>query len=137
MKMLLRIIALTLLTISLSACAKEPGDPSIDPSISTSIAASDLAVLIAANDAPLILDVRTQKEYAAGHIPGAVNIPHTELEARLSELDGHQNDNIIVYCRSGKRAGIAEENLQQNGYTNVTDLDGHMLGWEAGEYPVE
>jgi phage shock protein E len=133
MKKLFLITALTLLTITLAACAKEPGNqPSVE-----SIKASDLATLIAANDAPFILDVRTQKEFAAGHVPGAVNIPHTELEARLAELNDHQDDTIIVYCRSGKRAGMAEEKLQQNGFTEISDLDGHMLGWEKDGHPVE
>jgi phage shock protein E len=133
MKKLLWITALTLLTISFTACAKEPGNAStVD-----SIAASDLAALIAANDAPFILDVRTQNEFAAGHVPGAINIPHTELEARLAELNDHQDDTIIVYCRSGKRAGMAEEKLQQNGFTKISDLNGHMLGWEKDGHPVE
>jgi phage shock protein E len=133
MKKLFLITALTLLTITLAACAKEPGNQSTVESIK----ASDLATLIAANDAPFILDVRTQKEFAAGHVPGAVNIPHTELEARLAELNDHQDDTIIVYCRSGKRAGMAEEKLQQNGFTEISDLDGHMLGWEKDGHPVE
>jgi phage shock protein E len=133
MKKLFLITALTLLTITLAACAKEPDNQSTVESIK----ASDLATLIAANDAPFILDVRTQKEFAAGHVPGAVNIPHTELEARLAELNDHQDDTIIVYCRSGKRAGMAEEKLQQNGFTEISDLDGHMLGWEKDGHPVE
>ena len=133
MKNLLWIVALTLFTFSFTACANESGNQSTVESIT----APDLATLIAANDAPLILDVRTKNEFTAGHIPGAINIPHTELVARLAELNGHQDDTIIVYCRSGKRAGMAEENLQQNGYTKISDLDGHMLGWEKGGHPVE
>lgn len=133
MKKLLWITALTLFTLSFTACANEAGSQSTVESIT----ASDLATLIAANDAPFILDVRTEKEFAAGHVPGAVNIPHTELEARLAELNDQQDDTIIVYCRSGKRAGMAEEKLQQNGFTKISDLDGHMLGWEKGGHPVE
>jgi len=133
MKKLLWITALTLLTLSFTACANEADSQSTVETIT----ASDLATLIAANDAPFILDVRTENEFSAGHIPGAVNIPHTELEARLAELDAHKNDTIIVYCRSGKRAGMAEEKLQHNGYTKISDLDGHMLGWEKGGHPVK
>jgi len=94
MKKLLRIVVFTMFFIGLVACAKEP--------TVESITAPDLAALIAAADAPLILDVRTQKEFSAGHIPGAVNIPHTELEDRIAELSNRKNQTIVLHCRSGR-----------------------------------
>ncbi len=84
----------------------------------------------------VLLDVRSPEEYAAGHIPGAVNIPYDELPGRLDELSGAQNQEIIVYCRTGRRAGIAELALQEAGFRNVRDLDGHMVDWTSGGYPV-
>jgi len=129
MKKLLRTLFLTLFAISLIACAKEPAVESIT--------APDLAALIATGDAPLILDVRTPKEFSAGHIPGAVNIPHTELEDRIAELSGSKNNTIVVHCRSGGRATTADEILQRLGFSHVIELEGHMLGWEKGDYPVE
>jgi len=129
MKKLLRIVVLTLLTIGLVACAKEPTDESITT--------SNLAALIAAGDAPLILDVRTRKEFSDGHIPGAVNIPHTELEARIAELNGNQNNTIVLHCRSGRRAVTADEILQRMGFGNVIELEGHMLEWRKHNYPVQ
>jgi len=130
MKKLPLIIALALLSISPIACVQEPVGEA-------SISAFDLDALIVAGNAPFILDVRTQKEFAEGHIPGAVNIPHTELEARIAELDGHKNDTIVLHCRSGRRAVTADEILQANGFMNITELEGHMLDWEAGGHPVE
>ncbi|MGW8283032.1 MAG: rhodanese-like domain-containing protein, partial [Gemmatimonadota bacterium] len=79
---------------------------------------------------------RSPEEYAAGHIPGAVNIPYDELPERLDELNGAQDQEIIVYCRTGRRAGIAELALQEAGFRNVRDLDGHMVDWTSGGYPV-
>lgn len=79
----------------------------------------------------LILDVRTSGEFGGGHVPGAVNIPHTELASRLSELGSELDRPLVVYCRSGKRAGLASSVLLDAGYTNVFHLEGDMLGWEA------
>ncbi len=102
-----------------------------------SIKASEVAEMIKAGKATLILDVRTADEYASGHVPGAVNISHTELADRMSEITVAKDDEIIVYCRSGHRAGIAEKMLSEAGFTNIRDMEGHMLGWEKSGYPIE
>ena len=60
-----------------------------------------------------------------------------DVEARIAELDGHKNDSIVLHCRSGRRAVTADEILQANGFMNITELEGHMLDWEAGGHPVE
>lgn len=83
-----------------------------------------------------LIDVRTPEEFAAGHIPGAVNIPYDELPARLHELDGLQAEELVVYCRTGRRAKIAEQALREAGFQNVRDLAGHMVAWTAASYPV-
>ena len=94
-----------------------------------------LAARIANDDAPLILDVRTPAEFAEGHLPGAINIPYDELASRLDELGPERNAEVIVYCRSGRRAGLAESVLVETGFSNVRDLTGHWLGW-PGAPPV-
>ncbi len=81
--------------------------------------------------------MRSEKEYAEGHIPGAVNIPHDQLSDRLSEIDAAKTDEIVVHCKSGYRAGIAEKVLIEAGYSNLRGLDGHMNAWQSGEYPIE
>jgi len=86
---------------------------------------------------PTILDVRTPEEYAEGHISGAINIPFTELEARASELGIEGSDELVVYCRTGRRAAIAEVTLSELGYTNLRDLDGHITAWSEAGYPLE
>jgi rhodanese-related sulfurtransferase len=83
-----------------------------------------------------LIDVRTPEEFAAGHIPGAVNIPYDELPARLHELEGLQAEELVVYCRTGRRAKIAEDALREAGFQNVRDLAGHMVAWTAASYPV-
>lgn len=101
------------------------------------ISSSELVARIGSGTAPLILDVRTPEEYAAEHIPGAINITHAELHDRLSELEEHRNDEMVVYCRSGKRARLAEAFLLEAGFTGVRDLEGHMLQWRESGYPIE
>lgn len=101
------------------------------------ITAQELSIRIQENTAPLILDVRTVGEYTASHIPGAKNIPHTQLKERLAELGIGKSDEVIVHCQAGPRAGIAQNILEQAGFTNVVELQGHMAGWLEGDYPVE
>jgi rhodanese-related sulfurtransferase len=101
------------------------------------IAPAALAQRIAAGDAPVVLDVRTPEEYAAGHIPGAVNIPHDQLESRVGELGADPGAEIVVHCQSGRRASMAEGVLHDAGFTNVVDLEGHMAAWKDGGHPVE
>jgi phage shock protein E len=104
---------------------------------SASISPGELAELIRLEKAPLILDVRSEDEYGESHIPGAVNIPHDQLRDRLSEIDVAKTDEIVVHCKSGYRAGIAEKALIEAGYSNLRNLDGHMDAWQSGEYPIE
>lgn len=93
------------------------------------ITATELSQRLQASKAPVILDVRDPDEYAAGHIKGALNVPYDELESRLGEMPKDKSTEIVVHCRSGKRASIAEKILVEKGYTNVKDLNGHWLGW--------
>jgi phage shock protein E len=101
------------------------------------IAADELMLRIEAESAPTILDVRTPEEFAAGHVPGAINIPYTELEKRYSELELEGSDELVVYCQSGRRAAIAEAALGELGFTNVRDLEGHIAAWKEAERPLE
>ena len=71
----------------------------------------------------LIVDVRTPGEFKASHFPGAVNIPLDNLEARLSEF-GDKNGPVVVYCRSGRRSGIAKDILTRKGFTKVQNGGG-------------
>ncbi len=70
-----------------------------------SISAPALESRLSEGQAPLILDVRSEREYESGHVPGAINIPYRELPARLSELTVSEDDEVVVYCEVGGRAG--------------------------------
>ncbi len=81
----------------------------------------------------LLLDVRTQGEYDAGHIEGALLIPHTELADRLDEVQGY--DKVLVYCASGNRSVAASQILIDAGYKKVYNLTGGYAAWQTYKQP--
>lgn len=83
----------------------------------------------------IILDVRTPEEFAAGHVPGAVNIPYTHLPARLSELPDAGDKDIVLYCATGVRAERAAERMREQGYSRLLHLDGDMKAWDEKNRP--
>lgn len=89
----------------------------------------ELSNRMSAGTIPMILDVRSFEEYDQGHVSGAINIPHNELENHIEELGIDKSQELVVYCRSGRRAAIAENILLQKGYSYVRDLSGHWQGW--------
>ncbi len=76
----------------------------------------------------ILIDVRTAEEYASGHIPTAINIPYDVIADNLPTEN--KDAKIIVYCRSGRRSGIADGTLESLGYTNVIDFGG-VSNWES------
>jgi rhodanese-related sulfurtransferase len=85
----------------------------------------------------LLIDVRTPGEFSMGHVPGAVNIPHTELAERLGEVPTHHEKRVVLYCESGRRANIAEGILQQAGVDHIRHLEGDMAAWRQSGLPIE
>jgi|GEM_PF-6346598 len=99
------------------------GDPR-DPSV--------LATMIdEARDEFELIDVRTPSEYADGHIPTAENIDYREIAQAMA--DGDRDQMVVLYCRSGSRASVAESALRSIGYTQVVNFGG-LRDWTG---PVE
>ena len=73
---------------------------------------------------PIWIDVRSADEYESGHVSEAVNIPHIEIAEGISTLTEDKDASIYVYCRSGRRSGIAKETLEGLGYTRVNNVGG-------------
>lgn len=101
------------------------------------ISQKDFVALQESNSPAIVLDVRSAKEFAEGHIKGAINISYDELADRLAEVSQFKTKKVVVYCRSGRRAGIAETLLEENGFKNLKHLDGDMKGWLKAGLPVE
>jgi rhodanese-related sulfurtransferase len=123
---LIRLAAIALSLAVLVSCSRGAAE--------TSISRADLADRIVAQRAPLILDVRTASEFDSGHIPGAVNIPHTELPRRIGELDASDRE-IVVYCERGGRAMKAVSELRKAGFSTVLHLQGDMSAWRENQLP--
>jgi rhodanese-related sulfurtransferase len=89
------------------------------------------------NDDALILDVREDKEFTAGHIPKARHIPLGQLDKRLKELDKFKSRPVLVNCRSGQRSARACGILKKAGFETVYNLAGGITAWERANLPVD
>jgi phage shock protein E len=104
-----------------------------DPNISQ----QELVERLQARAEMLVLDVRTAREFHTGHVPGAVNIPHTELAKRLPEIVGYQNKAVVIYCETGGRASTATRVLREAGFASIRHLQGDMAAWRARALPMD
>ncbi|ENY71847.1 rhodanese-like domain-containing protein [Aeromonas diversa] len=86
---------------------------------------------------PLLLDVRTAEEFAAGHIPGARNLSSAELNERMGELKGFEQKPVVIYCRSGRRASEVITRLEKAGFNQLYHLSGDWQGWVKGKRPIK
>ena len=84
----------------------------------------------------VILDVRDQKDFGAGHISGAIHIPYSSLDQRASELDGNKDKPVVVVCKMGQHSSAAGKKLKALGFENVRRLSGGMAEWNAAGLPV-
>ena len=79
----------------------------------------------------ILLDVRTEKEFTAGHIKGAILIPDYEIRLRAEKELPDKAKTILVYCRSGRRSKLAARDLAELGYTDVLEFGG-IIDWKYG-----
>lgn len=97
---------------------------------------ADQAQKVMAEISPLLLDVRTPKEYAAARIQGAVLIPVQQLSQRLSELEPYKGEPILIYCATGNRSTVAAKILIDNGFTRIFNLRYGIVDWHRRKHPV-
>ncbi len=84
-----------------------------------------------------VLDVREPDEFAAGHLPGAVNVPRGMLEFRIGELQPDGDAAILLYCKTSGRAALATQSLHSLGYTQLRSVAGGFDQWQADGLSVE
>ena len=132
------------LIIALAGCGGQAAAPAAPPAAEAEKpAVLDLAVNVdpAAveelyqRDDVIILDVREDHEYAAGHIPGATLVPLGQIPNRLEEIPTDKT--VIAVCRSGNRSGQATKFLRQQGFENVHNMTGGMNAWSQAGYEIE
>ena len=101
------------------------------------LAQSLLLERLKSGEAPLLVDVRTPGEFESGHVPGAINIPLQDLQRRMRELRPYRDTELVLYCETGVRAGHAGRLLEQQGFTELRALEGHMSAWRSAGLPAE
>ena len=89
------------------------------------------------NQGALVLDVREDSEFNAGHIPNSRHIPLAQLGNRIKEIEKFKSKPILINCRSGHRSTRACGILRKQGFENVYNLAGGMMAWEQASLPVE
>ena len=130
-----KMILLFLSTLLLTGCSSSKND--IIPSATNlpvnnyrQITMNEAVKIIEEESGYIILDVRRPDEFAAGHIPNAVNIPNENIgTTEIPELP-NKEQMILVYCRSGRRSKEASEKLVKLGYSNVVEFGG-ILDWKG------
>ena len=127
-KVLFFILSLLMLT----GCAAE--NDTVSQAEYKKITADEAAAMMI--DEVIILDVRTQEEFDAGHIENAVLLPDYKVEAGASELLPDKEQTILIYCRTGRRSANAAKELIAMGYTSVYDFGGLETDWN-GEVVTE
>tara|TARA_Y100001970_G_C13994114_1_gene729801 strand:+ start:129 stop:512 length:384 start_codon:yes stop_codon:yes gene_type:complete len=85
----------------------------------------------------VLLDVRTQAEYDSGHILNAINISHEQILEDPELLAEYKDSQMVVFCRSGGRAGKVIQLLESIGFEDIIDIDGDMLAWSKAGYRME
>ena len=137
MKKLAILFGVTLMICSASACQNaeietEPEsyetETEIKQVVYENITAAAAKQIMDTETGYVILDVRTEEEFAEGHIKGAILIPDYEIAQKAESLLPDKDQKILVYCRSGRRSKLAAEALLALGYTNVWEFGG-IIDW--------
>ena len=121
-----KLIPILLSTLLFTGCASSNNQANTYRSITM----DDAVTMMAQETGYIILDVRRPDEFAAGHIPNAINVPNESIGTdEIPELPD-KNQLILVYCRSGRRSKEASEKLVKLGYTNIVEFGG-ILDWKG------
>ena len=126
-----KLILLLLAVMMLTACGQDKENE--QGAVYVNITAEEAKQIMGTEEGYIILDVREQDEYDAGHIPEAILIPYTQIGEKANETLPDKDQLIFVYCRSGRRSKIAAEALAELGYTNIKEFGG-IIDWP---YEVE
>lgn len=107
-----------------------------NPARGARLDADQLREWLSGDRPPRVIDVRSTPEFAAVHIPGSYNVPLDMLREHRDELRRHLDEDVVLVCRSGARAGHAEILLAETGLPNLHVLDGGVVAWQRANAPV-
>ena len=94
------------------------------------ISMDEAKTLMEKEEGYILLDVRTKGEYESGYIPGAINIPLSNIDEKIISFLPDKSQMILVYCRSGNRSREASDKLSKLGYTNILEIGG-INAWKG------
>lgn len=97
----------------------------------------DVQMRLTAGEKFLLVDVREDHEWSAGHLPGAVHLGKGIIERDVETKFPDPATEMVLYCGGGFRSALAADNLQKMGYTHVLSMDGGFRGWKEAGLPVE
>ncbi|MBQ1962388.1 MAG: rhodanese-like domain-containing protein [Clostridia bacterium] len=120
---LIIMLLISLSLFGLTACKDGSNTPTYEQ-----ITAQEAKTIMDSETDYIIIDARTQEEFAEGHIENAILIPEYEIKNRAEKELPDKDALILVYCRSGRRSKIASEELVRLGYTNVKEFGG-IIDW--------
>jgi len=100
------------------------------------VSAADVKAAIDKKESSVILDVRDPDEFAAGHLPGAVNISRGTMEFKVFNTIKDHNAKIYVYCKTAGRSALATKTLNDLGYKNAVLMDAQYADWVKAGYPI-
>jgi phage shock protein E len=121
---MLKLTPVLLLTLALTACGDVPQDAR--PAAPSEAMQAGAAEAQQPDAAVVYVDVRTPAEYASGHVTGSLNIPVEEMERRWQELEPYRDQQVVLYCRTGRRSALAMDVLKSKGFKlleNGVNLD--------------
>jgi hydroxyacylglutathione hydrolase len=99
--------------------------------------ASELLRRVQSNNAPVVVDTRSEFEFGRGHIPGAINAPVRKILLNRARLPKDKKCEMVILCEHGQRAMLARFVMGLYGYRNTSLLEGHMKDWKKAGRPLE
>ena len=128
----MKFLTLVVMICALVSCAEATDQP--QGGLAPSLSPRSVHEQQNAGRSPVLIDVRSEAEYSAGHIPGAVHIPFDEVAERIDEVDTSQG--VALYCMVGPRARKGEAALLAAGQEKVFHLEGGFSAWQSAGLPV-
>ncbi len=97
----------------------------------------DLKAQMDSGSQPIVIDVREDNEFAAGHVPGSIHLSKGIIERDIEVRFPDPETELYLLCGGGYRSALAADNLKKMGYRNVINVDGGWRGWVQAGYPVD